>query len=185
MVLSEILEVLQFVPLSIFWAPSQNSDMLWVIIPIYFSWTFAEFFQEKTGTSLGNAISNGVVGVWAGMDWLRTTNKAYDFTQLFKNAEFVAEMALSIGIIVYGIFIILAGVNTLEIAKYIGRIRQVTFVLVVFTPVIYNVLGISWYAIFSCLIYFPLFYYTVELLDKFVPNPKVLIKDINDIRSVG
>lgn len=184
MVLAEIFEVFKFVPSSIFWAPSQNTDMLWVLIPIYFSWTFAEFFQEKTGTSLGNAISNGVVAVWAGMDWLRTTIKAHDFSQLFQTA-FMAEIALSIAVIIYGIFIILAGVNTLEITKYIGRIREVTFVLVAFTPVIYNVIGISWYALFSFLIYFPLFYYTIELLDKFVPNPKAIIKDINDIRSGG
>lgn len=180
-----MIEVLKFVPLSIFSAPAKNPDMLWVLVPIYLSWVFAEFYQEKTGTSLGNAISNGVVVLWAGMDWLRTTNKAHGFANLLKDVEFAGETFLSIGVMLYGVIIIVAGVNVLEITKYIGRIREVTFVLLAFTPVVYNVFNLSWYAVFSCILYFPLFYYLVELLDRFIPNPKAIIKDINDARGIS
>ena len=35
--------------LRIFAAPFENPDMLWIIVPIWASWLFAEFFQEKKG----------------------------------------------------------------------------------------------------------------------------------------
>ena len=61
---------------AIFVAPFTNPDMLWILIPIWVGWIFADFFQEKKGTSLGNAISNGVLALWAGLDWIRTSIRA-------------------------------------------------------------------------------------------------------------
>ena len=49
---------------SLFAAPVYNLEMLWIIIPTYLNWIFADFFQEKKGTSLGNAISNAKVNLY-------------------------------------------------------------------------------------------------------------------------
>ena len=38
-------------------APVLNPSLLWIIVPVWLSWFFAEFFQEKKSTSFGNAIS--------------------------------------------------------------------------------------------------------------------------------
>ena len=57
----------------IFAAPLLYLDLLWIIIPIYLTWIFTDFFQERRGTSLGNAITNGAVVLWVCVDWLRQT----------------------------------------------------------------------------------------------------------------
>ncbi|MBI4176857.1 MAG: hypothetical protein HY516_00660 [Candidatus Aenigmarchaeota archaeon] len=61
---------------NLFFAPfaKGNADILWIIIPIYISWALAEYYQEKTGTSIGNAISNGFVG---GIDRTRRLASAF------------------------------------------------------------------------------------------------------------
>ena len=58
---------------ALFVAPFKNLDMLWLLIPIWATWFFAEFFQEKQGTSMGNAITNAVVVVWGSVDCSRQT----------------------------------------------------------------------------------------------------------------
>jgi hypothetical protein len=52
-------------------APIMSPSLLWIIVPVWLSWFFSEFFQEKRSTSFGNAISNGVVPLWVGIDWTR------------------------------------------------------------------------------------------------------------------
>ena len=56
-----------------FSAPFRKPDMLWVLIPVWLGWLFAEFFQEKHKTSIGNAISNSIVVLWGAIDCVRQT----------------------------------------------------------------------------------------------------------------
>src|SRR3989344_2339350 len=65
----------------LFFISFMNKDTIWIIIPIWLSWFFAEFFQEKKGTSFGNAISNGVVPLWVGIDWMRQLTTSLIETQ--------------------------------------------------------------------------------------------------------
>src|SRR3989338_10149689 len=94
--------------LSLFAAPFSRPDMLWVIIPIWGVWVFSEFFQEKKGTSFGNAITNGAVMLFVGVDWIRhiardinAGNAAWGFDTLSE----VVISALSVGISVSIIFL--------------------------------------------------------------------------------
>lgn len=162
---------------TIFVAPFKNFEMLWILIPIYLMWFFAEFFQEKEGTSLGNAITNAVVAIWGGIDWLRLTiNQLINKTISFSGIVF-GKIALSVFVLAYGATIIYVGVKAKTITKYLGRIREVTYVVVMFTPIYYDVIAITWQHILGVLLFFPLFYYAIELLDKLVPSPKAVKVD--------
>ncbi len=117
----------------VFGAPFINYEVLWILTPVYLSWIFTEFFQEKSGTSIGNAISNGVVALWAGMDWLRTTTRIWHTLSAGMAFGLVAICVVVIG---YGLFIIVNGMKVKEIVKYVGRIREVTYVVMMFTPLL-------------------------------------------------
>jgi hypothetical protein len=165
--------------ISLIVAPIKDTNMLWVVIPIYLTWIFTEFFQEKKGTSLGNATSNSVVVLWAAIDWSRTS------VNLFKDSlitiwNLIFKIFLSLVIICYGIIIVMEGMKGKSITMVIGRIRVVTYIVLMMTPLVYGTVNWSLTVIIAAVIIFPVFYYFVELIDKYTPDPKPIIESKED-----
>jgi hypothetical protein len=163
--------------LGLFVTPFHKLELLWIIIPIWFSWFFAEVFQEKEGTSFGNAISNGVVPFFVGIDWTRfllrslaDNTLSWDITAFFK-------FTLCFLVFVYGISVIVFGIKAKQFVHYFGRIRDITYVLLVFSPVIYGVTEMNWEYFLIILLFFPVWYYLIEWLDKKIPSPLAVRKD--------
>jgi len=156
--------------LSIFIAPLKDFNMLWIIIPIYLNWIFTDIYQEKKGTSLGNAISNGVVVLWVGIDWSRTV-----INQGILSAGwtmFLIKMAIALLAFAYGLIIIIEGIKVKNITHYIGRIREVTYFCLMFTPIFYGVVKPTFTMFIAIILFFPVFYGIVELIARVTPNPK-------------
>ncbi|MGE0793213.1 MAG: hypothetical protein AB7V77_03495 [Candidatus Woesearchaeota archaeon] len=152
----------------IFISPIHKLNLLWIIIPIWASWFFAEFFQEKKGTSFGNAISNGVVPLFIGFDWIRyLVSSNHSFTWSLFSKYIICSI-----VIIYGFLIIFYGIKGKKFIHYFGRIREVTYILLIFSPIIYDVILLTWRFIVISLIFFPLFYYLIELITKFTPDPE-------------
>lgn len=166
--------------LTLFAAPFQNFSLLWLIIPVYLSWAVTELFQEKQITSFGNAITNGIVPIWAAIDWTRyITEHSKGYTPF----EYGVKIALCILIFIYGAAIIYHGIKAKNFVHYFGRIREVTYVILVFTPIIYNIVPLSWNYTFGIVFFFPVFYFSVEWLDKRMPNPYAVQKDMESPTS--
>jgi hypothetical protein len=91
---------------TIFVAPTRNFNMLWILIPIYLGWIFADFFQEKKGTSLGNAISNATIALWAGIDWIRTTVNGIIAGAETHWAAMLAKSLVALLVVFYAVLII-------------------------------------------------------------------------------
>src|SRR3989338_1661513 len=53
-------------------ATFRNFDLLWLAVAVWLNWIHNEYFQERKGTSYGNAIANGFVMFWVGLDFSRT-----------------------------------------------------------------------------------------------------------------
>jgi hypothetical protein len=157
--------------LKLFYAPFGTPDMLWIIIPIYLNWIFTEIFQEKKDTSLGNAISNGVIVFWVGIDWMRTTVRLLSGGHIDYNTIFYGKMVMAFMVFVYGLIIIYMGIKSNRNVRYIARIRQVSYVLIVFTPMFYGTEYLSLSSILACLVFFPMFYFFIEFLDWITPDP--------------
>lgn len=158
--------------LQIFIAPLKNLEMLWIIVPIWLNWFFSEFFQEKKGTSLGNAVTNGGMMVWVGIDWIRFMIRMIDAGSLrwgLLTAGKFALAALACGI---GTFIVIEGIRTKRFVHFVGRVRQTTYLLVMFSPIIYGVVQLSWKVFIAMILFSPLFYYIIEAIDAYMPNPK-------------
>lgn len=163
--------------LHIFVSPFEYFQVLWIIIPIWVSWFFTEFFQEKKGTNLGNAISNGVVPLWVALDWLRLLTGQLSDGIIQLTTQVVLKLGICVALFGYGMVLIILGVQGNQLAPLIGRVREVTYVMVCFTPVIYGIIALSWNFFFGVVVFFPLYYYLIEWVDTYTPDPKALEMD--------
>ena len=165
---------------TLFVTPFTTTDMLWLLVPVWLGWFFAEFFQEKTGTSMGNAISNAVIVLWGSIDCARQTTRFIAEGIVRSTWSIVIRFGIIALVFAYGAFIVWLGWKGNKLIKYIGRIREVTYVFAIFTPVFYNALPLNWNHIIAAVLFFPLFYFAIEILDRYTPNPKAIIEDMNE-----
>ena len=170
---------------TLFVTPFQTSDMLWLLVPVWLAWFFSEFFQEKTGTSLGNAMSNAVVIIWGSIDCTRQTIRFITEGVLYNSWDLVARFALIGVILTYGIVIVIFGWKGNTLIKRIGRVREVTYIFAIFVPIFYNALPFSLNHIVAALLFFPVFYYVIEWIDRYAPNPKALEEDWGGSKTKG
>lgn len=168
---------------TLFILPFKNPDMLWILVPLWLSWFFGEFFQEKLGTSFGNAISNAVVVLWAGVDCIRQTLDLMHAGEIYDSLWI--RFILCGLLITYGIIIIIYGTRTKDKVKRFGRIRDVTYAFAIMVPVLYNAAQLTWQHFLAAIIFFPIFHYTIQLIDLKTPTPKALQKDISVIEKTN
>ena len=163
--------------LYLFVSPFWNFQVMWIIIPIWLAWFFGELFQEKEGTNFGNAISNGVVPFWVGLDWTRLLVNGLLGQKIVWSPLLAFKFLICFGVFVYGVFILVQGVRGSEVVRYIARIRQITYIMAVFTPIIYGIVPLSPRYFLAIALFFPLFYFLIEFIDNKLPNPKALEMD--------
>ncbi len=164
--------------LRLFVSPFNDINVVWILVPVWISWFFTEFFQEKEGTHFGNAITNGAIPIWVGIDWSRYLTN--ELTSGAKITDLAIKYVLCGLIILYGGFVIYEGVKAKGFAHFGGRIRVITYLLVMFTPIVYGVESFSWLLLVGILIFFPLFYFLIELIAKIIPDSKALQVDMGN-----
>jgi len=164
--------------------PMANLDVLYILVPVYINWFVNDYYQERKGTSMGNAAANGFTAIWVGIDWVRTmttraTTSAVHIPLGFNKAFFLLAFKFGIAsvIIAYGLIIMKYSISGNPLAKKIGRIREVSYFAMVFTPVIYLLVPLDITSIATILIFFPIFYYAGEALMKSLPAPKTELMD--------
>ena len=67
--------------------------------------------------------------------------------------------------------ILIEGIRGKDIAKYIGRVREVTYLIICLTPMIYGYIPLTIDSLISITIFFPIFYIVVEILMRITPSP--------------
>jgi len=150
--------------LFVFISPYRKLDILWIIIPIWINWFFTEFFQESKGTRIGNAITNGAIMLWIGVDLLRYTIRDL-YLEESMSVLFFSKIGICILVVLYGIFIITKGLKKINYVKFIGRVRETTYVLLMFAPIIYGIVDFSLGFFLGFFIFFPVWYYLIELIE--------------------
>lgn len=151
--------------------------MFWIIVPIWINWFFTEFFVEKHGTTFGNAVSNGVIPILASLDWARYLYRLLVDGIIKLTLGVFLKFLVSFGAFVYGVFVIVAGIRIKRIVFYIGRIRWITYVLLMFTPIVYNVIKLNLQTLLAIIVFFPLYYWIIEIFDRITPEPQVYKKE--------
>lgn len=168
--------------LFIFLAPIKNPEILWILIPIWINWVFTELFQEKKGTGMGNAITNGAVMLWVGIDWIRYLLRIINESEAGFSWTLFGKFGACALVIFYGFFIIIYGMKGKEYIKILGRVRDTTYVLLMLSPIIYGIVEISLQFVVSVIIFFPVWYFVIEFLDRVTPN-LIKAEDSNDFGS--
>jgi len=159
--------------LGIFAAPIEEPEMFWIIIPIWINWFFTEFFQEKHGTGFGNAISNGAIAILASVDWARYMYRLFADGIIRLAFGVFVKFFVAAAVFVYGVYVIILGIKTKKIVFFIGKIRWVTYILLMVTPVIYNVIRLDVQTLMAVILFFPLYYWIIEIFDMIAPEPNV------------
>ncbi len=160
-----------------FYVSFTNSETIWIIIPIWLAWFFTEFFQEKKGTSFGDAISNGVIPFWVGIDWMRQLTLQLTSDGIAFSSLVLIKYLISVFILIYGFVIIVFGIKGRDFIKYLGRIREVTYILAVLTPFIYGLITPNYKYFLGIIVFFPIFYFIVEFIDRLTPEPAIYGKE--------
>lgn len=145
----------------------QESNILWILIPIFFVGIITDKYQEEFGTSLGNAISNGALIIFTAFSWLQLISTrgeefAIDIT--------VSQLLFTLFIILYGFAIVASGFESGEFAKKYGRIRVITFMLIFFTIMVYIPYFYNFISIIIFVLLFPLYYAVITHLIEILPS---------------
>ncbi|MFH0870258.1 MAG: hypothetical protein V1866_04345 [archaeon] len=160
--------------------PFQNLDMLWLLVPVWLAWFFAEFFQEKVSTSLGNAMSNAIIILWGSIDCSRQTIRLIGEHAIAGFLNIFLRFFIITVIFAYGLLIIMLGWKGNKVIKAIGRIREITYVFVIFVPVFYNASKLTLNHLVAAVLFFPIFYFVIELMDRYIPDPKAVVEDMDE-----
>ena len=134
----------------------QSSNLLWILIPIFFIGVITDKYQEEFKTSLGNAISNGALIILSGFSWLQLIYSRESMN--FQDELILRQTILSITIISYVFLISVLVFKTGEFARLYGRIRVITFRLMFFTMIIYIPILYNFVSIILFVLLFPFYY---------------------------
>lgn len=155
-------------------AITKNFMLAYVLVPIYINWITTDYFQEKKRTTLGNAATNGFMGLWVGFDWIRQSYAV--FKEGSELLLFVGKLIFSILVLLYGLFIVKLAVQKKEISQIIGRVREISYLAIVITPIIYGIVPIDLTTVTAILVFYPLFYGITEFIIYFL-LPELEIED--------
>ena len=146
--------------------PFKDLEVLWILIPVWLNLVFTDFFQERRGASLGNAVTNGIVQAWVGVDWLRFLWRTYPGASwLFALKVFICFLVL-----LHGTSIVIQSLKHNKGVQAWGRVRVTRYVMIMLSPIVYNIAQPSLYYLLAGLAFFPIFYYMLELIEHFVPD---------------
>ncbi len=179
--------IVSFFSLFTFWLsilfviPLKDYEILWILVPVWMNLFFTDFYQEKRGTDYGSAITNGVAMLWVGVDWIRfliraLSGRGMTFSKLLSSNILVLKFALSAFVLIIGVIIMIEGIKGIRFVRAVGRVRNTSYLLLVLSPVIYGLAQFSWKYLLAITLFFPVYYFTIELIDRFVPDPKVMGK---------
>ncbi len=143
-----------------------DSNIVWLIVPIFFIGVITDKYQEEYETPVGNAITNGALILFSAFSWIQHISNRdplpLDIT--------LAQYLLSIFMIFYGLAIIGSGFRKAKFAKTYGRIRVVTFMLIFFTLIIHIPTLFNFYSILFFVMSFPLYYAAITGLIHILPE---------------
>lgn len=162
---------------TLFITPFSTTSMLWLLIPLWTAWFFAEFFQEKEGTSIGNAMSNAVIILWASIDSTRQTIHLITTHAIVNVWDMVGRFVLLFILLSYGLVIVILGWRGNTIIKKIARVRIVTYLFAMFVPIFYGAIPFSWEHLLATIVFFPVFYFAIEWIDQHLPDPEAVVED--------
>ncbi len=146
----------------------KKPELLWLIIPVWLNWLITEYFQERKGTSYGNAVTNGFVMFWVGLDSTRTIVENYAQKAVSVSLASVVMVIMMLG---YGTLVMHQAIQGKKTAHLLGRIREVTYLSTIAIGIINGVVVVDANTIIAMVVFFPVFYIGMEIFLRLLPAP--------------
>lgn len=114
--------------LQILFAPINNKEILWFLIPVYFTWLGSIYFS-RDDNDFGDAFASGFLAIWTAINW-------------YVEVGFYSGIstAMTAGIGIFGLIVIIESFLGVRFVKKISGARYVAYFIIVFTPYIYGII---------------------------------------------
>lgn len=132
----------------IFWrlirAPFERADLVWGIVPLYFSWAFAELTGEKP--NFKTAIQTGFNLLWAGAQWTWPYALRFNREQLDFGALLVVNVLVTMLTIFLGGLAMYSGLRRRfpRFCSFLGHSRFSSYFTITMFPIQANYMGMRW-----------------------------------------
>ena len=149
--------------LTIFLSTLTNIEIIWITYPVYITWFAMEFLVERKEFGYSNSLANSIIFSWVSIDWLRhlyLDNELNDYNKLI----------ITLFFLFLSLFILIASIKRKKIAKILGKTGFFSYFQIMFTPLIYGIIEFNYIDFLSIIIFFPLIYITVYVIDKLLPE---------------
>jgi len=149
--------------LTIFISTITNVEIIWITYPVYITWFAMEFLVERKEIRYSHSLANSIIFSWVSIDWLRhlyLDNELNDYNKLI----------ITLFFLFLSIFILIASIKRKKIAKILGKTGFFSYFQIMFTPFIYGIIEFNYIDFLSVIIFFPLIYIAVYVIDKLVPE---------------
>jgi len=148
---------------TIFISTLTNIEIIWITYPIYITWFAMEFLVERKEIKYSHSLANSIIFSWVSIDWLRDlylNNELNDYNKLI----------ITLFFLFLSLFILIASIKRKKIAKLLGKTGFFSYFQIMFTPFIYGIIEFNYINFLSVIIFFPLIYITVYVIDKLLPE---------------
>jgi len=122
-----------------------------------------EFLVERKELRYSHSLANSIIFSWVSIDWLRhlyLNNELNDYNKLI----------ITLFFLFLSLFILISSIKRKKIAKILGKTGFFSYFQIMFTPFIYGVIEFNYIDFLSVIIFFPLIYTAVYVIDKLLPE---------------
>ena len=148
---------------TIFISTITNVEIIWVTYPVYITWFAMEFLIERKELTYSHSLANSIIFSWVSIDWLRHLYLDHELNDYNK-------LIITLFFLFLSLFILIASIKRKKIAKILGKTGFFSYFQIMFTPLIYGIIEFNYIDFLSIIIFFPLIYITVYVIDKLLPE---------------
>jgi len=148
---------------TIFISTLTNVEIIWVTYPVYITWFAMEFLVERKELRYSHSLANSIIFSWVSIDWLRHLYLDHELNDYNK-------LIITLFFLFLSLFILIASIKRKKIAKILGKTGFFSYFQIMFTPLIYGIIEFNYIDFLSIIIFFPLIYITVYVIDKLLPE---------------
>lgn len=116
--------------------PFQHADMVWGIVPLYFSWVTAEMTATKA--SPGTALQTGFTLLWAGANWTwqALRERPVGLPPVSLDALLMVKSAVTLTVLALGLIAFVAGLRRRlpKSFRFLGHARFAGYFLIAIFP---------------------------------------------------
>lgn len=143
---------------AIFWQlvrePFRHTELVWGIVPLYFSWTIAELSEDKA--SFKTALQTGFNLLWAGAQWTwQHMQKPGVEGRLELSGLFAVNVVVTAITILLGALALFSGLRRRfpKYCSFLGRTRFSSYLTITLFPIQANYLKWTWERLLAILLF--------------------------------